>query len=62
MAKDATTAEVLSKGVFILGPDRGLPLVERTEGAGAVIVDAANKVHVSKRLDGKVRFLSLPSP
>jgi thiamine biosynthesis lipoprotein len=61
MAKDATTAEYLSKGVFILGPEKGLPLVERTEGAGAVVVDKANKVFVSKRLEGKLRILGDPT-
>src|SRR5690606_7479134 len=39
-ANDATTADVLDDAVFILGPQKGLELVEKTPGAGAVIVDA----------------------
>ena len=49
-AKDAFTADALDDAVFILGPEKGLALIEKTEGAGAVIVDAANKVWVSERL------------
>jgi thiamine biosynthesis lipoprotein len=62
MAPDATTAEGLSKGVFILGPKEGLLLIESVPGAAAVIVDAANEVHVSKRLQGKLKILRPPTP
>jgi thiamine biosynthesis lipoprotein len=62
MAPDATTAEGLSKCVFILGPEKGLALVESLPGAGAVIVDPDNRVHVSKRLEGKVRLDHPPTP
>jgi thiamine biosynthesis lipoprotein len=61
MARDATTAEGLSKGVFILGPEAGLALVEGVEGAGAVVVDAANRVHVSRRLEGRIKQLHPPT-
>lgn len=60
MAKDAVTADGISKGVFILGPKDGLPLIESIDGAGAVIVDRANQVHVSQRLVGKVKILHPP--
>jgi thiamine biosynthesis lipoprotein len=62
MAPDATTAEGLSKCVFILGPDKGLALVESMAGVGAVIVDKENRVHVSKRLEGKLRLDHPPTP
>lgn len=61
MAPDATTAEGLSKGVFILGAEKGIPLVEATEGAGCVVVDDQNHVHISKRLQGKVKILFPPT-
>lgn len=61
MAPTATIAEWLSKGVFILGPKAGLELVERTEGAGAVIVDASNTLFISKRLEGKIKLLGKPT-
>jgi FAD:protein FMN transferase len=53
-AKDALTADALDDAVFILGPEKGLALVESVEDAGAVIVDRDNRVLISKRLEGKV--------
>jgi thiamine biosynthesis lipoprotein len=53
-AKDALTADALDDAVFILGPAKGLELVESVDDAGAIIVDRDNKVFVSKRLEGKV--------
>jgi thiamine biosynthesis lipoprotein len=61
-APSAVLADALSTGVFILGVSRGLELVEGTEGVGAVIVDADNEVHVSRRLKGKVRMIAAPTP
>ena len=60
-AKDALTADALDDAVFILGPKKGLALVESLDDTGAVIVDANNKVHVSKRLRGIVRILRPPT-
>ncbi len=60
-AKDAVTADAIDNAIFILGPTKGLALVESLEGTGAVIVDANNKVHVSRRLEGKVRILGQPT-
>ncbi|MCK6549897.1 FAD:protein FMN transferase [Myxococcota bacterium] len=61
MAPNATTAEWLSKGLFILGVDEGMPIVEATPGAGAVAVDAKNQLHVSKRLEGKIKVFMPPT-
>ncbi|HVJ16547.1 MAG TPA: FAD:protein FMN transferase [Polyangiaceae bacterium] len=60
-APDATTADVVDDAIFILGPEQGLELVEGLEGVGAVIVDARNKVWISKRLEGRVKLLSEPT-
>jgi thiamine biosynthesis lipoprotein len=60
-APDATTADGVDDAVFILGPERGLALVESLEGVGAVIVDAKNHVSVSRRIDGKVHILKPPT-
>jgi thiamine biosynthesis lipoprotein len=60
-APDALTADAVDDAVFILGPERGLALVESLAGVGAVIVDANNKVHVSRRLLEKVRILRAPT-
>jgi thiamine biosynthesis lipoprotein len=60
-APDATTADALDDAVFVLGPEAGLALVEKTPGVGAVIVDAANHVIVSKRLRGRLTVLQPPT-
>jgi thiamine biosynthesis lipoprotein len=61
-AKDAFTADAVDDAVFILGPAKGLALVESLDGVGAVIVDRENRVHVSQRLKGKVEILKPPTP
>jgi FAD:protein FMN transferase len=60
-APTALQADELDDAVFILGPEKGLALIESQDGVGAVIVDAHNKVWVSKRLQGKVEILRDPT-
>jgi thiamine biosynthesis lipoprotein len=60
-AKDALTADAIDDAVFILGPERGLKLVESIDDCGAVVVDKDNKVWVSKRLAGKVSTIREPT-
>ena len=60
-APDAFIADAIDDGIFILGPEKGLKLIESIEGAGAVIVDAKNNVIISERLKGKVKILSPPT-
>jgi thiamine biosynthesis lipoprotein len=60
-ARDAFTADAVDDAVFILGPKEGLEIVESLPDVGAVIVDAHNQVHVSKRLEGKVKILQPPT-
>lgn len=62
VAPDATTADALSTGVFILGPEEGMALVERLPGVEAVIVTAANDVRVSSGLRDRVTIAHLPTP
>jgi thiamine biosynthesis lipoprotein len=59
-APTALLADEIDDGVFILGPEKGLALVESLEGVGAVIVDAQNRVWTSKRLMGMVRAVHPP--
>ena len=56
VAKDGMTADGLDTGIFVMGRERGLALVERLPGVGAVIVDRAGKVWVSSYLKGRVRM------
>jgi thiamine biosynthesis lipoprotein len=43
VARDGATADALDTAVYALGPARGLPLVESTKGAAAVIVRATDR-------------------
>lgn len=60
LAKDALTADALSKGLFVLGPERGLALVESVPDADAVFVGADGKVTVSRGLTGRLTLLHPP--
>jgi thiamine biosynthesis lipoprotein len=60
-APTALLADELDDSVFILGPEKGLALIESIDGVGAIIVDAKNKVWVSRRLEGKVQILRPPT-
>jgi len=62
VARDATTADGLSTGVFILGPERGMALVERLPDVEAVIVTADNQVRISSGLQGRVTVRRPPTP
>jgi len=54
-------ADAIAKGVFILGPDRGLALVERLPHVQAVIVSADNEVLVSSGLKNRLVLLAPPT-
>jgi len=60
-APTALVADEIDDAVFILGPEKGLALVESLDGVGAVIVDTHNKVWVSKRLEGSLEVLHAPT-
>ncbi len=60
-APTAFLADEIDDAVFILGPEKGMKLVESIEGVAAVIVDAKNNVGVSKRLQGKLQLVGVPS-
>lgn len=60
-APTALLADGIDDAVFILGPQKGLELVESLDDVGAVIVDAKNNLWVSKRLRGKLEVVGVPS-
>jgi thiamine biosynthesis lipoprotein len=47
IAKDALTADVLSTGVFILGPRKGMNLIEKLNDVEGIIVDTSGVVYKS---------------
>ena len=57
----ALLADVIAKGVFILGPVEGMALVEKLPDIEAVIVSATNQVLISSGLQGRVALLSQPT-
>jgi FAD:protein FMN transferase len=60
-AKDAFTADAIDDAIFILGPEKGIPICDELDDCGVVVVDAKNKVTVSKRLEGKIQMLREPT-
>ena len=61
MTDSATIADGLSTGVFILGPEAGMALIERLPGIEGVIVSANNAVLVSSGLKDRVTLLAPPA-
>jgi FAD:protein FMN transferase len=59
-AASPVLADAIAKGVFVLGPEKGMALVERIPDLEAVIVTATNQVLVSTGL--KTRFVMVAPP
>ena len=57
----AVLADAVAKGVFILGPERGMALVEQLPGIEGVIVSARNEVRVSSGLRDRLVMLAQPT-
>jgi thiamine biosynthesis lipoprotein len=60
-APTAFLADALDDAVFILGPTKGLALVETFPDCSALIVDANNQVFMSKSLEGKLQRTGPPT-
>ena len=61
VADKAVLADALSTGVFILGPEKGMALIERLPDVEGVIVAADNRVLVSSGLKGKLVMIAPPT-
>jgi len=61
MAKNATITDGLAKGVFILGAEKGMALIERLPDVEAVVVTAKNEVKVSSGLKDRLAILRQPT-
>ena len=55
IAKEGAVADGLDTGIFVLGPARGMELVERLPDVEAIIIDDEGKVIVSSGLRGRLR-------
>jgi thiamine biosynthesis lipoprotein len=54
-------ADAVAKGVFILGPEKGMALIERLPNLEGVIVSAQNDVLVSSGLKEKFVLIARPT-
>jgi thiamine biosynthesis lipoprotein len=61
VAKSATVSDGLSTGVFVLGGERGMALIERLADVEGVIVDDDNQVRVSSGLHARLAILRPPT-
>ena len=57
----AVIADVLSTGVFIMGPDEGMKLIEQLPDVEGVIVTSDNEVLISSGLKGRLELLKPPT-
>jgi len=56
IATEGTVADGLDTGIFVLGPERGMELVERLPDVEAVIIDDQGRVFVSSGLRGRLQY------
>jgi thiamine biosynthesis lipoprotein len=61
VADNATLADALSTGVFVLGPDKGMALIERLPRIEGVIVTSDNRVLVSTGLKARLEIRAQPT-
>ncbi|GKS57411.1 thiamine biosynthesis lipoprotein ApbE [Nitrospira sp.] len=56
VAKEGVWADGLDTGIFVLGPERGMALIESLPDVEGVIVDAEGRVSISSGLQGRVQL------
>jgi thiamine biosynthesis lipoprotein len=61
VTEHAVIADALAKGVFILGPDAGMALIEKLPMVDGVIVSAKNEVLISSGLRNRLILLAPPT-
>jgi thiamine biosynthesis lipoprotein len=55
ITKNGVFTDAFATGVFILGPERGMKVLEKM-GFDGVIVDSQGKVHITPNIRGKIEF------
>jgi thiamine biosynthesis lipoprotein len=56
IARDGVWADGLDTGIFVMGPERGMELVEHLTDVEAIIVDAEGRMLVSSGLKNRIRL------
>lgn len=54
IASEGVLADGLDTGIFVLGPERGMDLIERLPGVEGIIVDSEGRIHVSSGLKNRL--------
>jgi thiamine biosynthesis lipoprotein len=62
LARDSFTADALDTGIFVVGAERGMKIVDGVPELEAVIVDDKNQVHISPGLHGRLFKRADPTP
>ncbi|MFI5288601.1 MAG: FAD:protein FMN transferase [Polyangia bacterium] len=60
-APNAFLADAIDDAVFILGWKKGIEMIDAIPDAGAVVVDSEGQVHISKRVQGRVKIIHPPT-
>jgi thiamine biosynthesis lipoprotein len=58
LAEDALSADGLATAVFVMGPRKGLHLIEAMEGIEGLIISGEGEITTSKGLKDRIRFLN----
>jgi thiamine biosynthesis lipoprotein len=61
MARTSTIADALSTGVFVLGGEQGMALIEKLPDVEGVMVTSDNQVQVSSGLKGRLVMIKPPT-
>jgi FAD:protein FMN transferase len=61
VAENATLTDALTTGVFVMGPERGMALIERLSHVEGVIVSSKNEVLISSGLRNRLIVLAPPT-
>jgi thiamine biosynthesis lipoprotein len=54
VAREAIWADALATGVFVMGPEKGMALIERLPNVEGLIVDQTGNIHVSTGLKSRI--------
>ena len=58
VAKEGVLADGLDTGIFVMGPDKGLALIESLNGVEGIIVGIDGSVLISSGLKGRLRSIN----
>jgi FAD:protein FMN transferase len=60
MAKEGVFTDAFATGIFILGPEKGMTVFEKT-GFSGIIIDSRGTTHITPNLRGKIEFQKISS-